>query len=91
MRLAVGFPQPGRTTMITVNGTIDSLQAAPEALEAEGQAGVETRATGDAPKQAQIVVTASEGLSTGSVTLIVPAAATGGLAVGPCRIMIESA
>jgi hypothetical protein len=52
---------------------------------------VETRATGDAPKQAQIVVTASEGLSTGSVTLIVPAAATGGLAVGPCRIMIESA
>jgi hypothetical protein len=74
--------------MIMVNGTIDSLQAAPEAREA---AEVETQTTGDAPKQAQLVVTASEGLSTGSMTLIVPAAATGGLAVGPCRIMVESA
>jgi hypothetical protein len=75
--------------MITVNGTIDSLQAAPEALALSGEA-PEAR-TGDAPKQAQLVVTASEGLSTGSMTLILPAAATGGLAVGPCRIMVESA
>jgi hypothetical protein len=39
----------------------------------------------------QVVITAAEGESTGSVTVIVPVAATGGLAVGPCRIMVESA
>lgn len=77
--------------MIMVNGTIDSLQAAPEALATTEPAGVEAQTTGDAPKQAQVVVTASEGLSTGTMTLIVSAAATGGLAVGPCRIMVESA
>jgi hypothetical protein len=89
--------------MITVNGTLDSLAAAPEAREGEareGTAGMYATArpyataepfSGEPPKLAQIVVTASEGLSTGSLTLLVPVAATGGLAVGPCRIMVESA
>jgi hypothetical protein len=72
--------------MITVNGTLDSLAAVPEA-----RTGEVTPLAGEPPKMAQIVVTASEGMSTGTVTLVVPAAATGGLAVGPCRIMVETA
>jgi hypothetical protein len=82
VRGAVG-PQ-GRATMITVNGKIDTI----EPREATEPA-VEGAPVG--PPMAQVVITASEGESTGSVTLLVPAAATGGLAVGPCRIMIESA
>jgi hypothetical protein len=70
--------------MITVNGTIDSMDPR-EATEkaAEGAAA--------GPPMMQVVITAAEGESTGSVTVIVPVAATGGLAVGPCRIMVESA
>jgi hypothetical protein len=70
--------------MITVNGKIDSIDPREATEKApEGAAA--------APPMVQVVVTASEGESTGSVTVIVPATATGGLAVGPCRIMIESA
>jgi hypothetical protein len=77
--------------MITVNGTLDSLAAAPEAREGE-QLGVAPGTLVVEPtKLAQVVVTATEGMSTGSLTLLVPVAATGGLAVGPCRIMIETA
>jgi hypothetical protein len=73
--------------MITVNGTLDSLAAAPEAREGEAPGTLTVEPT----KMAQIVVTATEGMSTGSMTLLVPVGATGGLAVGPCRIMIETA
>jgi hypothetical protein len=75
--------------MITVNGTLDSLAAVPEAREGETSGVVPL--TGEPPKMAQVIVTATEGMSTGSVTLVVPVMATGGLAVGPCRIMVENA
>src|SRR4030095_10089530 len=89
--------------MMRGKGPLDSLAAAPEAREGEareGTAGMYATArpyatvepfSGEPPKLAQVVVTATEGMSTGSLTLLVPVTATGGLAVGPCRIMVESA
>jgi hypothetical protein len=64
--------------MITISGTVDAYDVA-EAKEGEAQPGMAT-----------LTVTAAEP-SSGTVTVKVPQSATGGLAVGPCRIMVESA
>lgn len=71
----------GEPTMITVNGTIDSI----EVVKAEE--GV-TAFTED---QAKLTVSLEGRDGNGSIIVTVPNAATGGLAAGPCRLMVESA
>jgi hypothetical protein len=64
--------------MITVYGTVDSYEVAESK---EGEAG---------PGLATITVTAEEP-SSGTMTLKVPQAATGGTALGRCRIILDQA
>jgi hypothetical protein len=78
--------------MITITGTVNSYEVEePSAEERRGEERREGRA-GLPPgvAVATIVVTASEP-SGGSVTFVVPNAAAGGVALGPCRIILDQA